>query len=351
MDIFILETGTSLLPFGDSVVHSRVRDMELQEVQERALRIALGEQVTLHRGSVEALQTIDVGRGECVWLTDDLWLTPALVEQFVSDARRGGRTAIVALARGLFTEFSAPLQDVGEAVVGEQDCVLYPLVWVPAGTSWKPEGDLALGAVGNRSVEPLVVAQDVQEIRFPVHRVFTPEEELVVPMTRLACVRLSHWMHILRANQLAQLAWGAELLKRPARLLGAVLRARSVNKWRVMEALTVRGKGCDIHPSAVVEASVLGEGVTVGANAVVRYSYLGDGVRVSDQCNILSTVLGAGASVARMGMLQSCVLYPKANSGHYGLQLCVVGRDTFVGGEVILGDFKRDGEVMVMHRA
>jgi NDP-sugar pyrophosphorylase family protein len=128
-----------------------------------------------------------------------------------------------------------------------------------------------------------------------------------------------------------------------------MIRAMSIAPANVMQKLVNKGRGCEIHPSAVVEASTLGDYVKVGANAVVRFSHLGDSVRIGDQANVQYSVLGDHATVARMGMLQSCVLHAGANSGHYGLQLCVVGRDTFVGGECILGDFKPGSTIQVFH--
>lgn len=280
-------------------------------------------------------------QGERLLLTDDLWATAALLKAFVKEARKLQKPCVLVLGDNLLTQFAGALQELGQAQEGAR----YPLVWLPPGAA-APARPL----VQEEALHSLTLDLQIKPLELPVHRVFSAQEKLVLPMTHLACVRIGHWMHILRANQLAQIAWGAQLFTEPWRLLWAALRAMSVNKWSVMQKLVVRGKNCDIHPSAVVEASILGDNVSIGANAVVRYSCLADGVRVSDQCNILSSVLGPGASVARMGMLQSCVLYEGANSGHYGLQLCLVGQHTFVGGEVILGDFKPDGEVMVMHQ-
>ena len=117
-----------------------------------------------------------------------------------------------------------------------------------------------------------------------------------------------------------------------------------------MAKLVTRGTGCDIHPKAIVEASTLGNDVTIGAGAIVRYCHVGDGATISDQCHVSSSVIGAGASVSRTGILMGMVLYPGANTGHPGFQLSVLGRDTFMGSEVVLADFKPDGDVMVHHR-
>ncbi len=327
----------------DPVGSSRVLDMPVEQLLEAVLREAGAVEVA-RVGLAEARG----GPRERLLATDDLWVTPWLARAFVKAARKAARPAILALPEGLYTEFTEALQDLGrgsgEGVGGH---LRYPLVWLPAGSSWSSAEDL----VRAEGLEPVVIEQGVSPLKIPMHKAILASEELALPLTHLSAMRINHWMHIVRANQIALLSWGASLVKvHPLRVLWAAVRAMSLNKWRVMGKLGSRGRGCDIHPSAVVEASTLGDGVRVGANAVVRFSHLGDGVSISDQCNIQYSVLGQGASVARMGMLQGCVMYPGSNSGHYGLQLCVVGRGTFVGGEVVLGDFKPQGEVMVSHR-
>lgn len=374
MDADIIKTGVRLTPWGDESRHAQVLNRAVVEQLKDALS-GVGAQVirelswpsplaahgdgaadaerddgALDESGALTSERAPGGRGERLIVTDDLWVSEHLMGAFVAAARKAEGPSILAFEVGLFTEFSATLQDLGRAQVGEREVCLYPLVYVPPGASWSPKRgrDLALSPDG---LEPVVVEQDPHVLEMPMHPAFTPEGKLTLPMTHLAAVRVSHWMHIVRANQLGLLAWGRSLFKvTPWRLLWAVVKAMSFNFWRIQQKLVVQGRGCDIHPSAVVEASTLGDNVKVGANAVVRYSHLGDGVRISDQCNILYSVLGEGASVSRMGMLQSCVLYPGSLTGHYGLQLCVVGRDTFVGGEVVLGDFKPRGEIMVMHR-
>lgn len=338
MDAYFLKSDRQIAPFGDHVSEVPVEGQPLSALMAGFARGAGAASVA----EVALGAPLPMG-GERLVLGDDLWASELLVRAFVKAARRRGEAAVLAVRAGLMTGFTGPLQALGRAQVEGGEAFLYPMAWLPPGAALE-ERALEQG----RGLSPLLIDLQERPLELPVHRVFSAQERLVLPLTHLGCVRIGHWVHILRANQMAQIAWGARQFVEPWRVLWAALRAMSVNKWRVMQRLVVRGKNCDIHPSAVVEASVLGDNVSVGANAVVRYSRLGDGVRVSDQCNILSSVLGPGASVARMGMLQSCVLYEGANSGHYGLQLSVVGRQTFVGGEVILGDFKPDGEVMVM---
>lgn len=347
MQAVLLPVPHTLSPWGDPVREARVEDTPVHALLEQTLRDAGCAEV--ERASGEDAELRAEGAG-CVVATEDLWVTRALVRDFLKQARARTTPSILALpSDDRMVRFSATLQDLGTRDVDGTPCRIYPLAYIPPGHALALSGDLATSPPNG--AEPLRIDPQTQDYDIPVHRVFSPDRKLILPLTHRCAVRIGHWMHILRANQLARLAWGSALLKeRPLRLLWALLRSMSLNPARVMEKLTVRGRGCQIHPTAVVEASVLGDNVRVGANAVVRFSHLADNAVVGDACHVLYSVVGEGASIARMGMLQSCVLYPHANSGHYGLQLCVIGRDTFVGGEVILGDFKPDGNIHVMHR-
>ena len=318
--IEVRPTGLTIAPWGDGVGDVRVLDRPLAQVQRAALDAA------------------GLRPGETLTTTDDLWLTPDLARRFVEAARASGRPAALALRDGLLTEYTGALQELGSETLGGHPCRVYPLTWSPAGA------DLS-------EVAPLVVPDDTTPLELPVHATIAPGGVVRLPMTHHAAIRIGHWIHVLRANQQELLAYGSRLTTRQRlRVLWAVVRALSFDKWRVMAKLTRRGPGCDIHPSAVVEASTLGAGVKIGAHAVVRFCHLSDGVVVGDHAHVVSSVLGAGAAVSRMGMLQGCVLYPGANTGHYGFQLCVIGRDTFVGGEVVLADWRPEGVIRVEHR-
>ncbi len=341
MEALLLQTGARLTPFGDEAREAPVRGQSLGEAMREAVRVA-GAKAT----SVAPLGTPSpASGGERLIVTDDLWATGHLLRRFVKLARKRGGASVLAVEEGLFTSFTQALQDLGSAEVEGKQCRLYPVAWTPDG-AWDGSDPTKGGGAA-----PLLVPLDVRPGEMKVHKVFDPSETLVLPLTHLACVRVGHWTHLLKANQMALVAWGIGLLAvEPWRALWALLRAGSLNKWRIMQKLVVTGKNCDIHPTAVVEASVLGDNVTVGAGAVVRFCHLGDGAQVSEGACALYSVLGKGAMVSRMGMVQSAVLYDKANTGQPGIQLCVIGRGSFVGAGVILGDFRLDGEVQVMHQ-
>jgi carbonic anhydrase/acetyltransferase-like protein (isoleucine patch superfamily) len=342
MKAVILTTGRRISPFDDPVGECLVFDRPIQE----SLKETLGQAGANHLQVQDEDSEISGDEASLV-ATDDLWVTVELAKAFVSTAKDMGRPGVLAIPDGLLTQYTEALQDLGRATVDGRACRIYPMAWLPAGEPRRLRKSLASDFEG---LEPILVEDRSKPLHFPLHKALVPEGRLTLPLTDRAAVRICHWMHILRANQMALIAYGHSLLNPPrVRLLWTLVKARSYNRWRVMQTLVRKGKDCDIHPSAIVEASTLGNGVSVGAGAVVRLSYLADGVSVSDHAHVSASVLGRGASVSRMAMLQGCVLYPGAETGHYGFQLCVIGRDTFLGGEVFLADFNAEGEVTVRH--
>ncbi len=331
---YLVAVGGAVGPWGDPVGALPIANRPLRSWSEEALA-ALG------CADVTAAPPSTPVTGPAWVLADDLWITAGLARRFAAQVAQAPERRALALPEGPLLAFTRPLQTFCGAAEGWWG---YPLAWVPPG-----ETILAGGAWYGATLERVPVEHTPQEVR--VHPALLPEGRLEVPLGEDAALRIEHWMHLLRANQLTLLGWGARLMRRePWRLLGAVVRAMSFNKYKVMQRLVERGRGCDIHPSAVVEASVLGDGVRVGANAVVRYARLGDGAVVSDLACVESSVLGAGAVVSRTAVLQGSVLMEGANTGVPGVQLSVVGRGAFSGGAVVLADFKPTGNVRVVHR-
>jgi len=156
-----------------------------------------------------------------------------------------------------------------------------------------------------------------------------------LPLTERLMHPTGHWLQLLWANLLglAPFLWrglaGRNVVETAIRLSWAVARAGSVNPARVGARLVRRGRGCRIHPSAVVEGCWLGDGVEVGANAVVRGSVLADGAIVEDQGLAEFVVLGPGARVQRQGLAKLSVVGPRAAVGGM-IQLAVVDREAQV---------------------
>lgn len=174
------------------------------------------------------------------------------------------------------------------------------LVWLEAGGSASAARLAAAEAANLPSLERALPVPVVSQGRLPI------TDRLVLPM--------NHWAQVLWANLLGlgPFLWQELLGRNPAlalaRLGWAALRSLSPRPERWMAHIGRRGRGCRVHPSAVVEASWLGEGVEVGAGAVVRAAVLGDGAVVEDQAMVEGCALGPRARVQRQAMAKYSVL-------------------------------------------
>lgn len=299
--VFVADTSRRIAPFGDAPGDVPIANRPLKAWQDEAF-------------SQAGLQRIATREPPCLVVPDTLFTTGAALRAFVDGA--AGRNAVLALRQSEFGRRTTPLQPDVHPIEG----------------GWRFD---AVRFDSGASDEPAIVWVDPDESTIdidlpPVFR--DADAPSVAALPRDPVMTLHHWAHILWANQAA----GSVEMKREPRwrvalkVIWAILRARSLNKWRVLGKLNTVGKGCDIHPTAVVEGCTLGDGVEIGPHARVRFSRLGDGVKVMPGAQVELSTLGHRAQVAQNAALRLCVLYEDAFFSQSMLQASVVGRDTLM---------------------
>ncbi|MCE9580950.1 MAG: hypothetical protein K8T20_00385, partial [Planctomycetes bacterium] len=97
-----------------------------------------------------------------------------------------------------------------------------------------------------------------------------------------------------------QIAWPAELRRRVPRSAGALLRAafgRHPHDWKLRAASAYREihRTAEVHPTAVIEGSIVGPGARVGAHCTVRFSVIGEGARLHDGAKVEFSTVGRGS--------------------------------------------------------
>ena len=101
-------------------------------------------------------------------------------------------------------------------------------------------------------------------------------------------------------------------------------------KWyyRGLKRMNKIGKNCKIHPTALIEGSILGDNVTVGANSIVRLSTLGSNCSVSDNVSVINSVLGDKTYIANSNYINSCLTFDEAFLIHGPYQISVFGENS-----------------------
>src|SRR5262249_42512482 len=152
-------------------------------------------------------------------------------------AAANGEDAALVLKRSRFAEWTTPVQP-GVREVDEG--YLFEAIRFVSGKAAPPR---------NVVVDP---REQVLELTFPPQ--YSGRERVTIGLARDPVMTLHHWVHILWANQIAAF-YEAEATSRwrtAYRITSAVLRARSVNRWKVLRKFSSHGKGCDIHPTALI---------------------------------------------------------------------------------------------------
>ena len=258
-------------------------------------------------------------------LPDDLLLSPEFVRDFLAIAgtRPKDRPLVACLGPCLNASRSA-----GRSALppGPDGSLPVPMVlWQgsqgPAFTGLDELLEVA------RSAEAVVVDAQEQTREIEVPRAYCDpgKETMTVGGSARIALHLRHRSHLQQAN---------------SEMLGAAfLRTLGGNKlllalrwlWGKLRPGPCRmfsriGKGCRIHPTAIVEGAVLGPGCEIGAYAIVRASVLGAGVAVEDGAQVQMCVAGDKVRVGRQTAMLGCVLMEGSNPTMGMMQFSVLGR-------------------------
>ncbi len=334
MKAWIADTARPIEPFGDLAAALPVLGTPLARVQADTL-----SEAGLAPGETPP------GDEPFLYVGSRCWFTPSLVERFVTTAQERGlveKGVRLQIVNEDFQSFTEPLQELDEP--GLHELAILP----------NPGASL-------RDLPRLRLDLDLQPLELPglpvaLAQVGRPSLPVGLDMVH----QVDHWSHVLRVNLLALAALGAEakqaFQQKPWHLrlwmaLLALLGARSFNPSRIAQALTQRGRGCRIHPTASVELCRLGNGVEIGPYSVLRGCVLHDDVKVDEHTTLNLSILGPGSRVGRYAMVNLSVLMEGAFvSAGGGFQVCLFGRNSFVAMTASVLDLSFKGDVKVLHR-
>ncbi len=317
--------GQPVAPFGDVPGSLPVLNTPLASVQEAALSAA----------GLELVDSAPPGEPYLVF-SDRTWFSAECLRRLL--AAGPGRLCV---DDPEFLATTSPLQELSQP--GLYELAVHPGDGRPF-----------------EAIEPVVVDLGLTTAEPPVTH---PKLVHAVRPLRLGLAmvhQIDHWTHLLRVNHLALALLGLELKegfdrapwwKKAGQALGVLARARSVRPEAIGAALTVRGNGARIHPTAVVEASQLGPDVEIGAYAVVRGCIVGAGTRIEEHTTALGSVFGARCILSRYAMANLCVLLDEAQlSTGGGWQFSLVGRQAFVAWGATGLDLSFGRPIRVEHR-
>ncbi|MBN1666364.1 MAG: hypothetical protein JW862_04730, partial [Anaerolineales bacterium] len=94
-------------------------------------------------------------------------------------------------------------------------------------------------------------------------------------------------------------------------------------------------------PSAIIHGpTTIGDNVTIGAGAVIENCIIGDNANISQGCQLMLSVVGDGAFLPfRAALFMTTLMDNSMVAQNTCLQMCVVGRNTFLGAGSTFTDF------------
>ncbi|HLA98417.1 MAG TPA: DapH/DapD/GlmU-related protein [Anaerolineales bacterium] len=342
----ILQDPRQMHPFNERARDLRLQNKPLWLYQRDVLAPFTDRELELPCGSA-----LPNARVECLVYRDNLFFDKAYIEAFLSQARRLGKPCQAAFLSDdpAFREHVLPLS-----------------------TSYTPNGDLYLAelwyypdGVGPLS-EPLPISLQSSEVGYyhvPTYMALE-QGDLVFQVPRRSLIAIDSWVHVFIADIVFGLfARGARFedhLKHDALYKLKILSKAIFEGKQVLQSseLVKIGRNCVIDPHAIIHGpTTIGDNVTINAGAVIENCIVGNNVNISQGCHLMLAVVGDGAFLPfRASLFMTTLMDNSMVAQNACLQMCVVGRNTFIGAGTTFTDFNlvsaplraRDGDTRLV---
>ncbi len=267
---------------------------------------------------------------------DNIFFNRALIDEFIERGREGGKPYRLA-----FSSHDAAIRThvkpLTQTFVEQGDLLLADVWYLPN------------GIVQIDDAEPLIIDSESRERGYYHIPPYLASEfgDLVYYLPRKVFVLIESWVHVFIADILfGVFAQGADVEDRINKewwYKVKILFRSIVEQQKVLANTEVVhiGKNAHIDPSAVIHGfTVIGDNVTIGAGAVIDNCIIGNNVTISQGCQLLLSVVGDGCFLPfRASLFMTTLMENTSVSQNTCLQLCVVGRDSFIGAGNTFTDF------------
>jgi len=275
------------------------------------------------------------GDQACIVYRDNLYFDEFFMREFISRAQERNRPCRVAFnpTDPAFREHALPLS-----------------------ASYTPSGGLYLadlwyfpeGPTRERA-DPLIIDLEAREIGYyhvPTYMA-TQQGDLTYQVPLKSFIAIDSWVHIF----IVDVVYG--LFGRGARFehqldtdlkfkFQVLFNAMYEGKQLLESSKVVKiGNNCVIDPTAIIHGpTTIGDNVTIGAGAVIENCIIGSNVNISQGCQLMLSVVGDGAFLPfRASLFMTTLMENSMVAQNTCLQMCVVGRNTFIGAGNTFTDF------------
>lgn len=325
----ILQNPKTIHPFNERARDLRIQNKPLWLIQRDVLTPYTDKELELPVG--KPLPQINE---PCIVYRDNLFFDTYYIEEFLRLAQERNKPCRAAFSPNdkAFMEHAFPLSNSYQ----------FDGKYYLADLWYYPKGPVA-------QAEPLVIDLQPREIGYyhiPTYMA-TEQGDLTFQVPLRALIAIDSWVHIFIADVVFGLfARGARFENRinqdPFYKLKILLTAMYEGKQvlECSEVVTI-GRNCVIDPTAVIHGpTTIGDNVTIGAGAVIENSIIGANANISQGCQVMLSVVGDGAFLPfRASLFMTTIMDNSMVAQNTCLQMCVVGRNTFIGAGNTFTDF------------
>lgn len=330
----ILQDPRHIYPFNERARDLRIQNKPLWLAQRDILAPHTHRELELPFGA--DFPKVDE---ECLVYRDNLYFDAVYMEAFLAEAKLRRRPCQAAFSANdpSFREHALPLST---SYIPDGELYLSELWYFPGGIH---------SEIDPMAAEPVVIdlrATEAGYYHVPTYMAYE-QGDLTFQVPRRSLIAIDSWVHVFIADIVfGQFTRGARfeerLEKSPFYKLKIVAKAMLEGK-QVLESteLVQIGRNCVIDPHATIHGpTIIGDNVTINAGAVIENCIIGSNVNISQDCQLMLSVVGDGSflpfrsSLFMTTLMENCMVAQNAC-----LQMCVVGRNTFIGAGNTFTDF------------
>lgn len=330
----VVRQPTPIAPFAEPARELRLLNKPLWLLQRDVLARHCQSTIEIDAGA-ELLG----GADELLVHADNQFFNALLIDTFIAEARRSGHACQLAFALDdpAITTHALRLQ---HGIRQQGDVYVADLFYYPRGVDEQPQ--------------PLVIATEPREMGYyHIPSYMAPNHgDLTYQIPLRAFLSIEHWTHVFLANSpFGVFAWARKTEQEVEQSWRVKLRisARAfVERKHFLQCseLVKVGKNCSIDPTAIIQGpTVIGNNVHIGAGAVVVSSMIGNNVTIMQGSQVMLSVVSDRCYLPfNAGLFMTTLMENSMVAQLSCLQMCVVGRNTFIGAGNIFTDFDLMGK-------
>lgn len=387
MERVVILDKTMIPPFAEPARELRILNKPLWLLQRDLLKAYCKRGVEI--STIDELGEQTSEDQELLVHRDNLFFNAALIDTFIAQARASGRPCQIAFRAG-----HPRTGKGGDPSIERHATQLSVGITRHNGVTYLRDGEEQTGDVhlaqlyyfpaGQRAAPtPLVIDTQSREMGYyHIPSYMASKGDLTYQIPIRAFLSIESWLHIFMANIIMGVfSWAAEQDTRMSkarlqnvfkwsqedwRLFPGKLRFSLAALWEKLNpleeqwrnhflasrALVKVGKRCSIDPTAVIHGpTVIGDDVYIGPGVVIANSYIGNNVNVMQGSQVMLSVVSDRCFLPfNAGLFMTTLMENSMVAQNSTLQLCVIGRNTFIGANNVFTDFNLQGEpIKVIH--